>query len=340
MKQQIVTQPRKIEFQDISIPNYKENEVLIKIMRIGICGSDIHVFHGKHPSTPFPVTQGHEVSGEIIEIGNKVSNFKPSDKVTIQPQVVCGKCYSCLKGNYHICENLKVMGFQTMGTASEYFVVSEDLIIKLPDKMTFDQGAMVEPVAVACSALRKIDSIKGMKIVVLGAGPIGNLTAQAAKAMGAESVLITEINDFRLKLAKIVGIDYTVNTREKNLSEEIAKAFGPDKADLIIECVGFENTVEEAISNARKGTDIILVGVFSETPKVDLNLVQNHELRLIGTLMYKKEDYLKAIDLIQSERILVEPLITNHFSFLDYEKAYHFIEKNKEKVMKVMIDVN
>ncbi|HUU77475.1 MAG TPA: alcohol dehydrogenase catalytic domain-containing protein [candidate division Zixibacteria bacterium] len=340
MKQQIVTSTRKIEFREISIPEYKENEVLIKIMRIGICGSDIHVFYGKHPSTPFPVTQGHEVSGEIIEIGNKVDKFKPGDKVTIQPQVVCGKCFSCLKGNYHICENLKVMGFQTTGTASEYFVTSEDLLIKLPDKMTFDQGAMVEPVAVACSALRKVDNIKDMKIVIIGGGPIGNLTAQAAKAMGAESVLITEINDFRLKLAKKVGIDYTVNTRDKNLSEEITKAFGLDKADLIIECVGFENTVEEAISNARKGTDIILVGVFGETPKVDLNLVQNHELRLIGTLMYKKEDYLKAIDLIQSERILVEPLITNHFSFLDYEKAYDFIEKNKEKVMKVMIDVN
>ncbi|MCK5159161.1 MAG: alcohol dehydrogenase catalytic domain-containing protein, partial [Candidatus Heimdallarchaeota archaeon] len=141
MKQQVMIEPGKITFREIPIPELKENEVLIKIMRIGVCGSDIHVYYGKHPYTSYPVTQGHEVSGIIEKVGSKVTELKTGDKVTIQPQVVCGKCHSCLHGNYHICDELKVMGFQTTGMASEFFVTDSDRILKLPDDMSFEQGA-------------------------------------------------------------------------------------------------------------------------------------------------------------------------------------------------------
>ena len=187
MKQQIMVKPGKIKFREIPIPQLKENEVLIKIMRIGICGSDIHVFHGKHPHTPYPVTQGHEVSGMIEKVGSKITKFAKGDKVTIQPQIVCGKCHSCLHGKYHICDNLKVMGFQTTGMASEFFITEADRVIKLPDEMTYEQGAMIEPMAVACGVFTKTDDLHGLNVIVLGAGPIGNLTAQTAKALGAKS---------------------------------------------------------------------------------------------------------------------------------------------------------
>lgn len=340
MKQQIMIEPGKIEFREIPIPELKENGVLIKIMRIGVCGSDIHVYHGKHPYTPYPVTQGHEVSGMIEKIGSKVTNLKPGDKVTIQPQVVCGKCHSCLHGNYHICDELKVMGFQTTGMASEFFVAEADRVLKLPDEMSFEQGAMIEPMAVACGVFTKTEELNGLNVVVLGAGPIGNLTAQTAKALGAKSVLITDVSNFRLEIAKKVGIDYTINPLKQNLSEEIVRAFGPDKADLIIECVGINQTIDDAISNARKGTDIILVGVFGEKPVVDLSLVGAHELRIIGLLMYQTKEYLKAIELVHSGKIQLEPLMTKHFKFEDYNKAYQYIDEMKDKTMKVFIDVN
>ncbi|MCK5184139.1 MAG: alcohol dehydrogenase catalytic domain-containing protein, partial [Candidatus Heimdallarchaeota archaeon] len=243
MKQQVMIEPGKITFREIPIPELKENEVLIKIMRIGVCGSDIHVYYGKHPYTSYPVTQGHEVSGIIEKVGSKVTELKTGDKVTIQPQVVCGKCHSCLHGNYHICDELKVMGFQTTGMASEFFVTDSDRILKLPNDMSFEQGAMIEPMAVACGVFTKTDDLNGLNVIVLGAGPIGNLTAQTAKALGAKSVLITDVSDFRLEIAKKVGIDYTINPLMQNLSEEIVKAFGPDKADLIIECVGINQTI-------------------------------------------------------------------------------------------------
>ena len=340
MKQEVMTSPGEIEFRDIPIPELGTNEVLVKMMRIGVCGSDIHVYHGKHPYTDYPVTQGHEVSGIIEKIGTNVKNLEAGDKVTIQPQVVCDQCYPCTHGKYHICDDLKVMGFQTTGAASEFFKVHSEKIIKLPDNMTYEQGAMIEPCAVAVHAVSKGGDITGFNILVLGAGPIGNLVGQTAKALGAKSVMITDLSDFRLNIAKEVEIDYTINPTKQNISEEIEKAFGSDKADLIIECVGANETIDAAIENARKGSDIVLVGVFGDKPSVDLGFVQDRELRLIGTLMYKTADYNKAIELVAAKEIKLEPLMTKHFSFMDYGKAYKFIDDKKDKVMKVFIDVN
>ncbi len=339
MQQAIMTMPGKIEFVEVPVPEPKDGEVLVKIMRIGVCGSDIHVYHGKHPYTSYPVVQGHEVSGEIIKAGNGVSQFKPGDKVTIQPQVVCGKCYSCLHGSYHICDELKVMGFQTTGTASEYVSVDARKLLKLPEDMSLDEGAMVEPMAVAVHALSRGGEIKGKKILVLGAGPIGNLIAQTARALEAEAVMITDLSDYRLKKAEECGIDFCVNTKNQEIEKSLLENFGPFKADLILECVGVNATMSQAISYARKGSDIIVVGVFGDKAHIDLGLVQDRELRLIGTLMYQQKDYQKAIELIGKGKIRLKPLITNHFDFKDYLKAYEFIEEKKDQAMKVIIDI-
>ncbi|KKN35925.1 hypothetical protein LCGC14_0778750 [marine sediment metagenome] len=335
-----MTAPGKIEFKEIPIPKLNENEVLIKIMRIGVCGSDIHVYHGKHPYTQYPITQGHEVSGKIERIGSKVQGFKLNDKVTIQPQVVCEHCYQCTHGNYHVCDDLRVMGFQTTGTASEFFAVNSDKLIKLPNEMTYEEGAMIEPCAVAVHAVLKGENVSGFNVLVLGAGPIGNLVGQTAKALGAKSVMITDLSDYRLGKAKDVGIEFTINPLKQTLSEEILKSFGSNKADLIIECVGVNDTIDAAINNARKGTDIIVVGVFGENPTINLGFIQDRELRLIGNIMYQTEDYLKAIELIQSKKINLKPLMSTHFPFMDYIKAYEYIEEKKDKVLKVFIDVN
>ena len=340
MKQQVMTAPGKIEFNDIPIPELKENDVLVKIMRIGVCGSDIHVYHGKHPYTSYPVTQGHEVSGNIEKIGKNVMDLRPGDKVTIQPQIVFDNCYPCTHGKYHICDDLKVMGFQTTGTGSEFFVVDFKKVIKLPDDMTYEQGAMIEPCAVAVHAVSRVGDITSFNVLVLGAGPIGNLIGQTAKALGAKAVMITDLSDFRLGIAKEVGIDFTINRKKQELSEEIIKAFGPDKADLIIECVGANETIDSAIDNARKGSNIIIIGVFGDKPTINLGFVQDRELKLIGTLMYQTNDYNKAIELVNTNKIKLEPLMTKHFPFEDYQKAYKFIEDKKDKVMKVFIDVN
>lgn len=339
MLQQVMTAPGKIEFREIETPVPKAGEVLIRIMKIGVCGSDIHVWHGKHPFTSYPVTQGHEVSGEIAALGAGVENLEVGQKVTIQPQVVCGKCYPCRHGKYNLCETLKVMGFQTIGVASEYFAVDAAKVTPLPQEMSFDEGAMIEPLAVAVHAVRKFGDMQGMRVAVLGAGPIGILVAQAAKGMGAESVLITDISDLRLEKARQCGVDFCVNTRETDFGEALVSSFGPDKADVIYDCAGNNVTMGQAIRCARKGSTIILVAVFAGMAEVDLAVLNDHELDLNTTMMYRNEDYLEAIELVRAGKVDLKPLISKHFAFRDYAEAYRYIDENRETTMKVIINV-
>lgn len=339
MKQVRLIAPENVILEEVEKPAPKASEVLIQVKRIGVCGSDIHAYYDKHPYISCPIVQGHEFSGEIVEMGDAVSGLTMGDRVTVMPQLVCGECYPCTHGDYHICNTLKVIGCQADGAAREFIPVDQKLVLKLPQGLSLDHGAMVEPVAVGVHAVQRLGIVSGMKLLVFGAGPIGNLTAQVAKGLGAESVMIVDISNFRLDVARQCGVDFVVNTSEDVLEQRIDSAFGPDRADAILECVGVQDTMELAITLARKGTDIIVVGVFAEKPTLDIGLVQDKELKLIGTLMYKENDYRTAIELIQSSRIRLDPLITTHFAFEEYARAYKYIEEYGERSMKVLIDV-
>jgi L-iditol 2-dehydrogenase len=339
MQQAIMTSPGKIEFNEIPSQHPAAGEVLIEIKRIGVCGSDIHVYHGLHPYTSYPVVQGHEVGGVVAEAGSGVSGFKPGDKVVFMPQVTCGVCYPCRHGMYHICDNLKVMGFQTNGAAQEFFPVKAEMVLKLPDQMTLDEAALIEPVSVAAHAVGRSGGGEGKKVVVLGAGTIGNLVAQVARATGAADVIITDVSEYKLKKAHETGFAHAVNTKNENLNEVILKYFGPDKADLIFECVGVQETITQAVEYARKGTTIVIVGVFGKKPEVNLGFVQDRELSLVGTLMYQKKDYERAIELVANGRLQLGPMVTQRFPFKSYLDAYEMIENSHGEYMKVMIDL-
>ena len=340
MLQQVMTAPGVIEFREVPVPQPGPGEVLVKIKRIGICGSDIHVYHGKHPFTSYPVTQGHEVSGQIAALGEGVTGLSVGQKVTIEPQVVCGKCYPCRHGKYNLCEELKVMGFQTTGTASEYFAVSAEKITPIPENMTYNEGAMLEPLAVTVHAVRRFPEMKGAKVAILGCGPIGILLAQSCRAMGAEAVMITDISEPRLELARTCGVDFTVNTGKRDFGEAMVECFGPDKADVIYDCAGNDITMGQAIKYARKGSKIILVAVYAGMATVDLAVLNDHELDLDTTMMYPHEDYVEAIKLVNGGKIQLKSLMTKHFAFRDYLAAYQYIDANRELTMKVLVDVD
>ena len=339
MLQQVMTKPGEIVFREIERAVPWAGQISVRMMRLGICGSDIHVYHGTHPFTSYPVTQGHEVSGIIDAIGPGVEMFRVGQKVTIQPQVVCGKCHPCRHGKYNLCEELKVMGFQTTGMASEFFVVDAEKVLALPEEMSFDEGAMLEPLAVAVHAVRRFGEIEGADVAILGAGAIGNLVAQAAKGLGARRVLITDVSDYRLELAKQCGADVAVNTRNKDFGEALVETFGPDKADVIYDCAANDITMGQAIKYARKGSTIILVGVYAGMAKVDLAVLNDHELDLNTTMMYRQEDFEGAIQLVKEGKIRLQPLMSKHFAFQDFLSAYQYIDANCETTMKVLIDI-
>ena len=339
MLQQVMTAPGVIEFRETPRPIAAEGQVLVRIMRIGICGSDIHVYHGKHPFTRYPVTQGHEVSGRIEAVGSGVEGLSVGQKVTIEPQVCCGHCYPCTHGKYNLCEELKVMGFQTTGTASEYFAVDAAKVTPLPETMSYDEGAMIEPLAVTVHAAKRFPELKGARVAILGCGPIGILLMQSCKALGAASVLVTDVSDYRLSVARSVGADYAVNTGETDMEQALRDAFGSDKADVIYDCAGSDITMGQAIRCARKGSTIVLVAVFSKMASVDLAVLNDHELELNTSMMYRHEDYVDAIRLVSEGKVQLRSLMSRHFAFRDYLEAYQYIDENREMTMKVIIDV-
>ena len=338
MKQAVMTAPGKIEFRAADPPAPGAGEVLLRIKRIGICGSDLHVYHGRHPYTSYPVIQGHEFAAVVEAVGAGVTSLEPGQKVTAMPQIVCGSCLQCRRGDYHICERLKVQGFQADGVAQELFVTAVDKIILLPDSFSFEQGALVEPASVAVHAVGRAGPLAGRNVVVLGAGPIGNLVAQVARA-AAEDVLITDLSDFRLDVARRCGIRHVSNAAAEPLSEAAGRAFGADGFDVALDCAGCEETISAAVENINKGGTIVVVGVFGEKPAVDLGLCQDRELTLTGTLMYKKEDYQQAVAAIAAGSIAAEPLISRHFDFEEYLQAYEHIDQAGPETMKVFIDL-
>jgi L-iditol 2-dehydrogenase len=334
-----MTAPGRIEIGDAAVPSVGAGEVLLRIQRIGVCGSDIHVFHGKHPYTSYPVVQGHEFSALVEAVGPGVVGIAKGDKVTALPQVVCGKCPPCLRGDEHICDVLRVQGFQAPGCAQELWVTAADKIVKLPDSFSFEQGAMVEPISVAVHAISRAGELRGRRAVVLGAGPIGNLVAQAARASGAE-VLITDLSDHRLGIAERCGLPNTSNPSREDLKAASRRVFGDAGFDLAFECVGVEATLTAAVESLAKGGTLVVVGVFGERPRMDLGLVQDRELRIVGTLMYQRPDYEQAVAWVAAGDIVTEPLMSEHFPMDSYLDAYHFIEESRDKTMKVFIDVS
>jgi 2-desacetyl-2-hydroxyethyl bacteriochlorophyllide A dehydrogenase len=339
MRQAVMTEPGKIEFGDVPEPKPGPGQILLRVKQIGVCGSDVHVNHGKHPFTSYPVVQGHEFSGEVVAVGEGVTKVKVGDKATARPQVVCGKCRPCRRGDYNICDSLKVEGFQAPGCAQDLFVTTKDKIVPLPDSLTFEQGALVEPTSVAVHSTGRAPDLIGQNVVVLGAGPIGNLVAQVTRCRGAKNILITDLSDFRLDIASKCGIPNTSNASKESLDEASKRVFGDEGFDVAFEAVGVEATMDAAVQNIQKGGTIVVLGVFGEKPRIDMSIVGDREQTIVGTLMYKHEDYVRAVELIASGEVITDPLVTKHFSFEQYEQAYKFIDEQGDRTLKVMIDL-
>lgn len=342
MRQVVLTAPKTLEFRevaDLKASDLKADEILINVKHIGICGSEIHSYHGLHPATFYPVVQGHEYSGIVVAVGSDVKTVKVGDKATARPQLVCGECGPCRRGQYNVCQNLRVQAFQADGAAQDLFIVPEDRVVRIPDDMPLEYAAMVEPVAVGAHASSRPHDLVGRNVVVSGAGTIGNLIAQFAKARGAKRVVITDVSDLRLAKARECGIEYTVNVAKRNLGEALNEIFGDEGFSVGFEVAGVEVSVRSLMELIEKGGDVIIVGVHAKDPAISMFYLGEHELNLIGSMMYRHEDYLKAVEEIESGRINLKPLISNRFAFEQFDEAYRFIDANRETSMKVMIDL-
>ncbi len=339
MKQAILVAPEQFEIREVEKPSPKKGEALLKVKAVGICGSDIHAYHGKHPFMSCPIVLGHEAAGEVVELGEGVTNVAIGDRVLMRPQDICGECPMCKSGRYNICKSLKVIGCQETGASSDYFAVDAELLYKLPDNVAYDVGTVVEPLAVGVHAVKRPNGgVKGKNVVVIGAGTIGNVVAQSAKGLGANKVMITDVSDFKLDMAKKCGIDIAVNVAKEDIFKVIEENYGVDGVDVVFECSANDGALNQALEYARKGTTIVIVGVFGNKATVNLANVQDREYDVIGTLMYLHEDYVDALRLVGEGTVDLETLITHRFPLEKVADAYQCIKENKD-VQKIILTV-
>lgn len=334
--------PFQIEMQQAPIPEPGPNEVVLKNMYLGVCTSDLQIYHGKHAYAAMPVTMGHEEAGIVYKVGENVTDWKPGDRVILQPQLFCGECYPCKTGHFNVCESLKVIGVHVDGCACEYTAVPAWNLHRLPDNVSFREAALIEPIAVGFGVVRRINEvtdITGKRVCVVGAGTIGNLVAQACKAMGAGPVMITDILQDKLELALKCGIDYAENTKEQTLAQAIDKCFGADKADIIVDSAANPFVFQSIMDAARKASIVVLSGNYKEPVRLDVTQIQRREITVLGHMMYIRQEFEDGLRHLSLGNIHTEGLITQEWTLDQYAEAFRFIDDHPAEVVKMIVKI-
>jgi L-iditol 2-dehydrogenase len=338
--QMLLSDIRKFEKIEAELPDPAADEVLVTVKNCGICGSDFHAYTGEMPFMKPPLVLGHEFSGIVDKVGTAVKCTEPGARVTVEPSLVCHECLNCTTGNYHACEQLRVIGCQSVGAYAEKIIVPAERIHNLPDEVDFESGALIEPAAVGVHVVKRSGGVAGKNIAVLGAGPIGLMTARVAQTSGAKNVIITDIDDFKLSMAKKLGLEHTINVKKESFEDKVAEIFGKNGPDIWFECVGSGPTINQAINLARRSTTIVMVGVVPSNQVIEnMAFIQEHELTVIGCLIYNREDFARAIDMFKDGEINKDAVITHRYNFTDAAEAFALIEGKKENTLKVMLSM-
>ena len=310
-------------------------QVQIRVSFCGICGTDLHLFHGAmaHRLT-LPHVMGHEMSGTIASVGSGVADWRAGDRVTVRPLDPCGHCPACVAGHSHICHNLKFIGIDTPGALQGIWTVPAHTLHRLPESLGLREGAMVEPVAVACHDVRMSDLKQGEFAAVIGGGPIGILVALVAQARGAR-VVLAEVNQFRVELARDLGLD-AVNPLETDLPQLVSDRTGGAGADVVFEVSGSQAGADTMTKLPRTRGRIVVVAIYAEPPKVDLFRFFWRELKLSGARVYEAEDFELAIELAAAGRLPLARLITDVLPLNRLEDAMHRMEGGGD-CMKILV---
>ncbi len=314
MKALVLESYNNLIFKDVPEPEYQANEVLVKVKACGICGSDVHGMDGSSGRRNPPLIMGHEASGEIVETGSEVKSFAKGDRVTFDSTVYELNDWYTLRGKYNLSDNRKVLGvspkeYRRHGAFAEYVVVPEHILYKLPDSVSYEHAAMVEPVAVATHAIDLTPISMRDTVVVVGSGMIGLFIIQVLKLSNAGKIIAIDLDDQKLALARKFGANHTFNARQEGLQESILALTHNRGADVAFEAVGIAATLKMAIENVRKGGSVTLVGNLAQQVEFPLQAVVTREIRLQGSCSIAGE-YAKVLEMMEQGLIDVDSLLS------------------------------
>src|SRR5699024_7272983 len=327
MKQVILNKPEEFKLKNVDIPHPKSNEVIIKVERVGICGSDIHTYYDRHPFITLPIVLGHEFAGEIFSLGSEVTSLKVSDRVSVDPTLTCGECFNCTHGSPNICNNLELIGCHQTGAFAEYVSVPVENVLPIPDDVSFEEVVLAEPLAVGVHACKKGRVKKNSTVCIVGAGTIGLMTAFAAKRLGAKKIVLLDIDEKKCDRAEQFGFKALVN---KNVEpkEMLYDLFGESGPSTIFECVGIQDTAKFCIEGAAKGGRIVIAGVFENDITVPMSFVQDKELKILGALTYLREEFIDSLKWIGEGLIDTDSFITHTYPIEKVSEAFKLIESS------------
>lgn len=336
----VVTQPGVIEFQEKPMPDLGTHDVRIRVKAVSICGSDLHIFKGKHPAAPLPVPVGHELSGVVDRIGSEVTKFKTGDRVAIEPVIACGNCHFCQRGQYHLCTQISFQYRVGQGGFTPYFFVPEKWAHKLPDDVSFAEGALVEPLSVAVHAVTKSRIDMGDTSAIFGAGAIGLLLLQLIRISGGGDVFVVDVQEQRLQMASELGAKHLLDNLSSDTIAEIMELTAGLGVDYSFEAVGLEVTLVQALQALKKGGAAVLVGLFEQPEiKIPANIFVQKEIKLLGSQGYCW-DYQTALTLLAEEKINLKSMITHEFPSAQLQDAFNTLMDPQAGAIKVVINMD
>lgn len=343
MKVAVMLGTGKMGFEERDIPKAKDDEVLVKLEYVGICGSDLHYYEtgaiGDYVVEP-PFVLGHEPGGTVVEVGKNVKHLKVGDRVALEPGKTCGHCEFCKTGRYNLCPDVVFFATPPVdGVFQEYVAHEADLCYKLPDNVSTLEGALIEPLAVGFHAAIQGDAHLGQRAVVMGAGCIGLVSMMALKARGVSEVYVVDIMEKRLQKALELGAAGVINGAEEDVLERVKELTDGAGMDLVIETAGTEITTRQAIHMAKKGSNIVLVG-YSKSGEMTLpmSLVLDKELTFKTVFRYR-HIYPMAIDAVAAGKVNLKGIVTDVFGLDKVQKAMDYSVNNKADIVKAVIRI-
>ena len=331
--------PRTIELRDVERPSPAANEVVVRVRCCGICGSDLHWFHGGFP--PPLVCPGHEIAGEVADVGAGVTSVRSGDRVAVEPLVTCGRCFACRTGDYQLCQQFQLLGTMLDGGLAEYVRVPAYAVFPLPAEVDFELGALAEPAAVCVHAARLGHIRLGDRVLVLGAGTIGLLSVLAARVAGATDVAVIARHPHQALLARRLGATRVFSAAAEGHAQ--TQTFVTEHpVDAVIETVGgAAPTLDEAIQAVRPGGTVVVLGVFTSQPPCNALGLVAKEIRLIGSLTYGRSgpraDFDVALDILRTHPALARELITHRFGLTAARTAFETAADKKQGAVKVSV---
>ena len=333
-----------IKIMQIPMPEgeLRPKDVLVRIRAVGICGSDIHFYKdgriGDMIIQP-PHILGPESAGDIVAVGSEVTDLKVGDRVAVEPQRPCWECEYCERGDYHLCKKMEFMSAPSEGAFVEYAVRPANMCFKMPDQMSYGEGAMVEPLSVALQALKKGNVTGGDTVAILGAGPIALAILMAAKAYGCTKIFMTDLVDYRLAKAKEMGATETFNITQCDYTEEILKATEGRGVEVVFDTTAHETTYKTMHKIAMRGGRLVLVGMGpKEYYEVNIAAIRDNENVMVGVFRYNNL-YRKALALIESGLCDVNQLISHRKPIEEIAQAFEMVERKEDGVIKILIEL-